>query len=148
MTNSVVKREVLEGGVTRLQVEGCTFTYERHGRDRILITIIGSDEGHFGSATIDEILLAIGREGPLELFVDASKATAVSVAVSDMWTRFFARNRNELKRVHILTGSEYVHLAISISQHLSRTGDLIRIHSDPVRFTELMRGDRSALPEG
>ena len=133
-----VKREVLERGVIKLSAGECTFTFEQPRPGLLLVTIIGHDRGELGSSTVDEILLAIGRGGPLELFVDASRATGVAVTVSDEWTRFFATNRDRLKRVHILVTSEFVHLPISIAQHLSRTGDLIKIHTDTQRFGQLL----------
>jgi hypothetical protein len=56
------------------------------------------------------------------------------VSVSDDWTHFFSLNRRDLRRVSVLVGSKVVHLTIAIAQHLSRTGDLIQIYSDPETF--------------
>ena len=49
-------------------------------------------------------------------------------------THFFALNRDHLRRVSVLVGSQVVHLTVAIAQHLSRTGDLIQIYSDPETF--------------
>ena len=70
----------------------------------------------------------------LELFVDAREALGPAVSVSDDWTHFFSLNRRDLRRVSVLVGSKVVHLTIAIAQHLSRTGDLIQIYSDPETF--------------
>ena len=69
----------------------------------------------------------------------SGKATSCStpspaVSVSDEWTRFFALNREHLKRVSVLVGSKVVYLTVAIAQHLSRTGNLIQIYSDPEIF--------------
>ena len=70
------------------------------------------------------------RKRPLELFVDATRASMPAVKVSQEWTRFFALNRNDLKRVSVLVSSKSVELTIAIAQHLSNTGKLIQIYSD------------------
>jgi hypothetical protein len=130
MSVSEIKREILPGGDIRLSSGDCTFVYRRPRPGVLHVTIAGCDGGQFGTATLDEIHTAVGREGSIELFVDARGAT-----VSEDWTRFFSVNREKLSRVHILVGgSKVVHLTIAISQHLSRTGDLIRIYSDPESF--------------
>ena len=54
--------------------------------------------------------------------------------MSQDWTRFFATNRENLKRVSVLVGSKVVNLTVEIAQHLSRTGNLIQIYSDPEMF--------------
>lgn len=71
---------------------------------------------------------------PLELFVDARDAVSAAVKVSEDWTRFFVTNRSSLSRVHVLAGSKIVELTVAIASHLSRTGNLIQIYSDPEIF--------------
>ena len=71
---------------------------------------------------------------PLELFIDAREAIAAAVSVSDDWTRYFSTNRSDFTRVHVLAGSKVVQLTVAIAQHLSRTGNLIQIYSDPAIF--------------
>jgi hypothetical protein len=135
MSNPEIKREILPGGDVRLSSDECTFFYQRVCPGVVRVTISGYDAGQFGTATLDEILTAINREGSLELFVDAREASGVSPRVSDDWTRFFSTNREKLARVHVLVGgSKVVHLTVAIAQHLSRTGNLIQIYSDPEGF--------------
>jgi hypothetical protein len=117
-----------------LSAQGCVFTYRRPRPGILLVAIAGHDKGEFGTATLDEISLALKRDRPLELFVDASEAVGAAVSVSDDWTRFFSTNRSDFVRVHVLSGSKVVKLTVAIAQHLSRTGDLIQIYSDPQIF--------------
>lgn len=140
MHTMAVGREILPGGKIKLSSGDCTFIYDRPRPGVLHITISGHDRGQFGTGTIDEILLAIQREGPLELFVDASAASGASVDVSEAWTRFFTLNRDRLERVHVLTRSQFMQLTVAISQHLSRTGDLIRIHSSAASFEGALAG--------
>jgi hypothetical protein len=135
MASSEIKREILPGGNIRLSSGSCVFLYQRPRAGVLLVTISGYDDGQFGTATLDEILTAIGREGKIELFVDAHEASGADVAVSEDWTRFFSTNREKLKRVHVLVGeSKVLKLTVSIAQHLSRTGNLMQIYSDPEIF--------------
>jgi hypothetical protein len=129
-----VTRELLPGGLVRLSSEQATFHFARRQPGRFLVTISGMDKGQFGSAALDEITAALDREGSLELFIDARNAVGAAVSVSDEWTRFFSTQRTRFRRVHVLTGSKAVTLTVNIAQHLSRTGDLIQVYSDPRVF--------------
>ncbi len=129
-----VARELLPRGVVRLSSGEATFTYARPRPGKLLVTISGMDKGQFGPSTLDEITAALDREGSLELFIDARDAAGATGSVSDEWTRFFSVQRGRLHRVHVLAGSKAVKLTVAIAQHLSRTGDLIQIYSDPQIF--------------
>ena len=117
-----------EGGIV-LRADRCSFTY-RSRPGALEIVIEGVDRGQFGTAPLDEIGIALMRDRPLELFVDASAASMPTVDVSRQWTRFFSLNRDALTRVNVLVGSKSVELTIAIAQHLSQTGKLIQIYSD------------------
>jgi hypothetical protein len=127
-------REATPDGRVILKSGRCTFEFSRRGRGVLEVRIEGTDKGQFGTAALDEIALAIVRERPIELFVDASKASMPTVEVSKEWTHFFSLNRKDLKRVSVLVGSRSVELTVAIAQHLSRTGNLIQIYSDRSLF--------------
>ena len=133
-----VTREERPDGEVRLYDAACTFSFRRLSPSPVggalLVTITGNDTGQFGTRTLDEIRLELMRNRPLELFVDAREALGAAVSVSDEWTRFFALNREHLKRVSVLVGSKVVYLTVAIAQHLSRTGNLSQIYSDPEIF--------------
>lgn len=136
MSGLEINREILPGGDIRLSSGECTFVYSRPRAAVLLVTIAGSDNGQFGTTTLDEIRAAINRDGKIELFVDAREAFYVANNVSDEWTRFFERNRDDLTRVHVLVGSKVLSLTVAIAQHLSRTGNLIQIYSDADAFAK------------
>ena len=85
--------------------------------------------------------MALLRERPLELFVDASAASMPAVDVSRDWTHFFSANREHLTRVSILVSSKSVELTIAIAQHLSQTGRLIQIYSDADLYAARLGGN-------
>ena len=135
MSVSEIKREILPGGDVRLSSGSSVFLYRRPRPGVLHVTISGYDSGQFGTATLDEILTAIAREGKLELFVDAREASSAGVGVSEDWTRFFSTNRENLSKVHVLVGdSKVLQLTVAIARHLSRTGNLIQIYSDAAIF--------------
>lgn len=134
-----VTRELLPEGVVRLSSGEATFEFARTRPGRLLVTISGMDKGQFGPSTLNEITTALEREGSLELFIDAREAAGVTASVSDDWTRFFSVQRSRLRRVHVLAGSKAVKLTVAIAQHLSRTGDLIQIYSDPQIFDDRLQ---------
>jgi hypothetical protein len=130
MASGDIKREIQGDGSIVLSDARCTFTFRRLAKSVFEMAISGVDSGQFGTAPLDEVSLALLRERPLELFVDASAASMPSVPVSQVWTQFFSLNQKDFKRVSILVGSKAVELTVSIAQHLSRTGKLIQIYSD------------------
>lgn len=134
MAASEVHREAAPDGSVVLRAGKGSFRFTRRAPSVLEVVIEGTDRGQFGSAALDEIALAIVRERPIELFVDASKASMPTVAVSRDWTRFFSLNRKDLKRVSVLVSSKSVELTIAIAKHLSETGNLIQIYSDPSLF--------------
>lgn len=129
-----IKKEILTGGVVRLSAGDCTFVYRRPRAGVLHVVISGYDNGQFGTTTLDEVRAEIARANVIELFVDVREALGAAVSVSDEWTRFFSQNRVNLSRVHILVGSKIMTLTVSIAQHLSQTGRLIQIYSDPDIF--------------
>lgn len=129
-----VKREVLPDGRLRLSAGGCTFLYKRLRPGALLVTVSGDDRGDFGTATLDEIRLELTRASPLELLVDARAAVGAAVGVTEEWTQFFSKHREHLKRVSVLVGSKVMGLTVEISQHLSRTGNLIQTFRDAAEF--------------
>jgi hypothetical protein len=134
-----VTRTVAATGELQLTAGSCTFAYQRLRPGALLVTITGHDTGQFGTSTLDEIRLELLRHRPLELFIDAREALGPAVSVSREWTHFFALNRDQLRRVNVLVGSKVVELTIAIAQHLSRTGNLIQIYSDPETFEDRVR---------
>ena len=129
METPVIKREIGPGGDVVLRDARCAFRFSA-SPGVLEIGIEGVDRGQFGAAALDEIARALVRERPLELFIDASTASMPAVDVSRQWTRFFALNQKDLKRVSVLVSSKSVELTVAIAQHLSQTGKLIQIYSD------------------
>jgi hypothetical protein len=133
-TAANLTREVAPDGSVVVRAGRGAYHFRRPAQGVVEILIEGTDNGQFGTAALDEIALALVRERPLELFIDASAASMPAVAVSREWTRFLAGNRKDLKRVSVLVASKSVELTIAIAQHLSQTGKLIQIYTDPELF--------------
>ena len=129
MTDAI-KREIGPGGRVTMGDARCTFTFDRLRPGALEIRIVGTDNGQFGTAPLDEIAVNLVRERPLELFVDAAEASMPAVKVSQEWTRFIALNQKDLTRVSVLVSSKSVALTMAIAQHLSNTGKLMQIYSD------------------
>jgi hypothetical protein len=135
----VVEREVLADGTVRLKTATCSFHFRRLKPGALLVTVVGDDKGELGMAPLDEMSAEITRFSSLELLVDARSTTGVDTAVADHWTAWFKANRTKLKSVNILTTSKFMTLVMSIAKHLSRTGDMIAIHSKPEAFEAIVR---------
>jgi hypothetical protein len=139
MYRTSVERIEHEVGRWSLRTPKARFEYQRLAPGRLFVRISGIDFGEFGSCTIDEVRGELENCRTLELFVDARAAVAVSVDVSRQWTRFFSEEQARLAHVSVLVGSRAIRLTMEIAQHLSRTGRLLQIHSDPALFLARMK---------
>ncbi len=134
MHATTINREILPDGSVVLRAGRGSFTYRRPRPGVLDLAVEGVDNGQFGTAALDEVALALLRERPLELFMDASRASMPAVSVSRDWARFFFLNQKDFKRVSMLAGSRAVELTVAIVQHFSHTGRLIQIYTDPDLF--------------
>jgi hypothetical protein len=134
MTQRTHDRELTADGSVRLIAGESAFAFARPKVDVLVVSITGYDKGQFGTAPLDEIASILRVAAPLQLFVDARNAVGATVRVSQDWTSFLSLHRQELGRVHVLAGSKMVELTVAIARHLSRTGSLIQIYSDPDIF--------------
>lgn len=134
-----MKREPLDHGSVLLATDRCRFVYRPLQPGALLITIDGNDSGEFGHATLEEIELIAARSAtPLRVYIDPTRATGPSTSVMETWTAWLAAKRDLLERLIILIpeNSKLLHLTVSIAQHLSRTGNLIRICSNQAEFDD------------
>lgn len=131
-------KQILPDGRSQFSSPTCTFVLESLTPAAMLIVISGTDTGQFGSSILDEIRAEIGRKGSVELFIDARAAVSASLHVSQEWRLFFTNNQRSLKHVHILVGSKFIELVVSIAQHLSRTGNLIKVYDNSMVFDNLV----------
>jgi hypothetical protein len=138
------EREIRKDGTISLYSAGCTFVYQRLRAGVLLVTISGDDKGEFGMAPLQEVDAEIARGGPLALFVDTRAARGAATSVTEDWTAWFAANQKNLRAVTILATSKFVHLIVSIAKHLSRTGEMIRIHTDEATFDEALAREAPA----
>ena len=134
MTQRQFQRELLPDGSVRMTSGESAFEFVRPRAGMLVVKITGYDKGQFGTAPLEEIDSFLRLLGPLQLFVDARNAQGATVRVSEDWTGFFARRKHDLSHVHVLVGSKMVELTVAIARHLSRTGNLIQIYSDPGIF--------------
>ena len=123
-------RVVASDGSVVIRDERCAYTFRWISAGVVEVRMVGTDSGQFGMAVIDEVALALFRERSLELFVDATEGSIMSVNVTTAWARFYELNREGLRRVTILATTKPMTVAMGLVRYLSKTGDLLRIVSD------------------
>jgi hypothetical protein len=130
-----VRRTTGPDGSVALQAGRCRFEYRRPRPRVTVVTISGHDDGALGASPLDELMADLrGRPGRLLLFVDARDTRGVATHVRDLWSAWFQAHRDELTAVHVLSATPLVHLNVGLGRQLSRTGDLMRLHTDPAEF--------------
>lgn len=127
-----------DGAISLVGSDGCTMVFKRLKPGAVYLRIGGYDTGKLGDAPFDVVAAELSRFGKLELFVDTRDTTGVVTTVRESWTSWFAHNQAKLSKVTILVSDKLVGSAVSVSKHFSRTGDLIRVITDPAKFDELV----------
>ncbi|MGZ3420936.1 MAG: hypothetical protein ACXVEE_23870 [Polyangiales bacterium] len=119
-----------------LRAGDASFTISRLRPGVVLAIGGGHDKGDFGDAVLHELERAIHACPPVEIFCDVTEVFDASQVVSERWANWLRDNRMMLRAVHVLTASKYVHLTVSIAKLISRTGELMRIHTEPRGFED------------
>jgi hypothetical protein len=130
----MITRELASDGTLRLSAAGCRYTFARLGRGTLLLAIAGKETGELGAAPIGEVAVEAAHHAPLHLLIDMRHLGFVSEAVSADWTAWFQANQEAIRRVDVLAPEVFVRLVVAVSQVFSRTGDMIRIHTQAVAF--------------
>ncbi len=134
-----IVRERGADGAVRLHAGQCRYAIIRLRPGALLMVIAGREQGELGRAPLGEVAAEAALSPPLRLFVDMSELSHIDEAVSDDWTAWFQANRAALRSVHALAPAPIVRLTVAVSQLFSRTGDLIRIHTERARFVASIR---------
>lgn len=103
----------------------------------VVVTIAGRDAGEHG----DGPLRALGDElqrGSFTLFVDARRTHGASVDVSNVWAQWLRSHRDQLQRIHMLTGSKFVQLTADFVRRFAELGDAMLIYTDGAAFDEAL----------
>lgn len=129
-------RETLPDGTTVFRSERCSHTFTRLRPGALLLRIVGNDRGEFGDAPMDFVQAEMTRFRTLDLFIDMSGVEGVISRVREAWTEWLRLHQPGLTQVHMLTGSRFVATTVSVSKELSRTGEMIRIHSERESFEQ------------
>jgi hypothetical protein len=140
-----VTRQGRTDGSVWLTADQCTFRFERLRPGVLLVTIEGYDHGQFGPLVVDEIAAEFARtSGPLRLYIDTSRASGPTTEVMETWIAWLTANRSRLASVVVLVPpeSKLLQLTVSIAQHLSQTGDLLRICGDVDEFSRALAAER------
>jgi hypothetical protein len=105
----------------------------------VIVTICGTDVGELNDAPLKALdeQLALGS---FVLFIDARRTKGASVDVSNLWARWLRKNRDDLIRVHMLTGSRYVQMTADFVRRFAELGDAMLIYTDPHVFDETLEG--------
>lgn len=129
-------RETLPDGSTLFRSERCSHTFTRLRPGVLLLRIVGNDRGEFGDAPMDLVQAEMNRFAKLVFFIDLSGVDGVVSRVREGWTEWMRLHQSGLTQVHMLSRSRFVATTVGVSKELSRTGDMIQLHSDPEVFAQ------------
>jgi hypothetical protein len=121
-------------GAAEFEGVNASMTIRREGAV-VIVTIAGTDVGELGDAPFVELDRLLAK-GSFTLFIDARSTKGASVDVSNMWARWLRKNRDDLVRIHMLTGSRYVQMTADFVRRFADLGDTMLIYTSPTVFDE------------
>lgn len=135
----MIHRDLQPDGTLRLKGTACSYKFIRLRPGVIFLAITGKETGELGRAPLGEVAAEAALHPPLRLFIDMTELSQVVESVSHDWTAWFQANKQSLQRVDVLVPQVFVRLVVAVSQMFSRTGDLMRIHTEPAPFAAVLR---------
>jgi hypothetical protein len=131
--------ETLRGGDLRLSGENGAFVYQRLRPGVFFTANRGRDTGEFGTAPLDLIEREFRLfQQPVEWYFDATQTQNANRAVVETWTRWLAEHGDVLAQMHVLTGSQPVHLMIAIARHFSDSSNRLALHRNREEWNKLL----------
>lgn len=115
-----------------------SFSIERVAPAVVVVAIFGRDVGEHGDRPL-RALSDLLAEGPFELFIDARHTTGASIDVSNVWSSWLRRHRDDLHRIHMLTASRYVQITADFVRRFADLGDAMLLYTDAASFDEQLR---------
>jgi hypothetical protein len=126
-----------DADTVELQGLNTSLTVKRLGPAVVLVTIWGSDAGELGDRPF-QALDAQLTKGSFSLFIDARKTKGASVDVSNAWARWLRKHRDDLARIHMLTGSRYVQMTADFVRRFAELGDAMFLYTEATAFDEAL----------
>jgi hypothetical protein len=120
----------------RISIQGtkCEVRIWTFQQAKVLIELVGNDSGELGRIPFDELNHHLRLAGKLELFIDTSRATGVSIPVTEQWEKWFAAHRQDLRGVHLFASNKYFLIMAGMIKEISRLGDLFHIYAERESF--------------
>ena len=115
-----------------------SMTIQRASAAVVVVTIAGRDVGELGDAPFKELDRQLAQ-GAFALFIDARRTQGASVDVSNLWARWLRAHRDELTRIHMLTGSPFVQMTADFVRRFAELGDAMLIYTEGRVFDDTLR---------
>jgi hypothetical protein len=122
-----------------VELEGVhtSMTLKRLSPRVLFVSISGTDVGELGDAPFHALDKELAT-GSFSLFIDARNTRGASVDVSNAWARWLRNHRDDLVRIHMLTGSRFVQMTADFVRRFAELGDAMFIYTDPSIFDETL----------
>ncbi|HEY6460021.1 MAG TPA: hypothetical protein VIY73_07705 [Polyangiaceae bacterium] len=126
-----------DADTVELQGLNTSLAVKRLGPAVVLVTIWGSDAGELGDRPFQALDAQLAK-GSFSLFIDARKTKGASVDVSNAWARWLRKHRDDLARIHMLTGSRYVQMTADFVRRFAELGDAMFLYTEATAFDEAL----------
>lgn len=127
-----------ESGVIELSNQKCNIRFLHPKRGVGIVQVHGQDSGPLYKALFNELEPELVSDAPVVLFIDARRVQGVAIDLAE-WIRFMSSDHGLFSCVHVLVNCDVISLSVNIIKHLSRTGELIRIHTNVVDYYQILQ---------
>ncbi len=129
---SIQQRDVRFNGVH------CQLAIQWLSRRVVMLKINGIDAGEFGGAPMLELNRHLDSASPIQLFIDARGVRSASIDVSGDWAIWLAARREQLREVHMLTGSRFIQITATFVRRFADLQSIMRVYTDAAAFEETL----------
>ena len=123
--------------VVELEGVSTSMMLKRMSAAVVLVAIRGTDVGELGDKPFAALDAELAK-GSFSLFIDARHTRGASVDVSNAWARWLRKHRDDLGRIHMLTGSRFVQMTADFVRRFAELGDAMFIYTDSSIFEETL----------
>ncbi len=122
-----------DGSVLEVASSQCKILYQRPRPGVGVIRIEGKDKEELHAVFFNALEPDLVSDSPVKLFVDTRQTSGMAINIVE-WADFLRVNSQLFDQVHVLVVSTVIRLSVKIVIHLSRSGNLIQIHTDAFAY--------------
>jgi hypothetical protein len=140
--------EITNGPEVRYNSAHCRIAIQQFASRVVVLKISGTDVGEFGEAPMLGLNKLLASTGPVQLFIDARNVRGASIGVSGDWARWLGAQKQNLREVHMLTGSRFIQVTADFVRRFAELQGIMKVYTDRNAFEDAFGESLDAATAG